>query len=158
MPGNWRTYLAGTSYLRLREFPASRLVITAVLIGPETAVALVQLRHPAIFRPMPLKPGDSPRYIRHLRRCHYILGFSAKTVAILGTRAGRISGSPDACHRASRHLPDLTNVRLSIASTCEALHMEIEEPFNSRIETPSVKGEKKSVRNENDLQLIVHLL
>lgn len=63
---NWSTYLAGSSYLWLREFPASRLVITAVVIGPEMAVALVQLRRPAIFRPMPLKPGDSPRYIRYL--------------------------------------------------------------------------------------------
>lgn len=61
--GNWSTYLAGSSYLGLREFPASRLVITALVIGPET-VSLVQLRRLAIFRPMPLKPGDSPRYIR----------------------------------------------------------------------------------------------
>lgn len=35
------------------------------------AVALVQLRRPAIFRPMPLKLGDSPRYIRYLPRPLY---------------------------------------------------------------------------------------
>lgn len=39
---------------------SSRLVITVVVIGPETAVALVQLRSPAIFRPVPLKPGGFP--------------------------------------------------------------------------------------------------
>jgi len=111
VPGNWSTYLAGSSYLRLREFPASRLVITAVVIGPETAVALVQLRRPAIFRPMPLKPGDSPRYIRHLHRRRYMSGFSAKTAVILGTLADRMSGSPIARHCASRHLPDPINVR-----------------------------------------------
>lgn len=64
----WNIYLAGSSYLR--EFSwASRLVITVVVIGPETAVALVQLWSPAIFRPVPLKSGrDFPRHIRHLLR------------------------------------------------------------------------------------------
>jgi len=45
---NWSTsLLAGSSYLGLRGLPAGRLVITVPVIGPETAVALVQLPWPA---------------------------------------------------------------------------------------------------------------
>ncbi|RLU24404.1 hypothetical protein DMN91_002493 [Ooceraea biroi] len=82
----WSTYLAGSSYLGFRGFAASRLVITVVVIGPETAVALVQLPCPAIFRPVLLKPGDSLRHIRHLPRPRALCScFSAKTVNVLGT-------------------------------------------------------------------------
>lgn len=88
----------------------SRLVITAVVIGPETAVALVQLRRLAILRPMPLKPGDSPRYIRHLHRRRYIPSFPQKRRPS-SELAGRMSGSQNARHRASRYFLDPTNVK-----------------------------------------------
>lgn len=59
--------------------PAVCLVITVVVIGPETAAALVQLRHPCnLPAKLALKPGDFPRHIRHLHRRRYILGFLHK--------------------------------------------------------------------------------
>lgn len=67
--GSWCVYIfAGSSYLWLREFPAGRLVITVVVIGPETGGRARPITASAIFRPVPLKPGDTPRHIRHLHR------------------------------------------------------------------------------------------
>lgn len=95
----WNIYLAGSC---LREFSwASRLVITVVVIGPETAVALVQLRSPAIFRPVPLKSGrDFPRHIRHLLR---------RLLRKNGDHPRNSPGGRPARHCASWYLPDLTD-------------------------------------------------
>lgn len=83
-----RIYLADSSYLQLREFPASspsRHNRGGYWTGNGGRARPITA--PAIFRPAPLKPGDSPRHIGHLlHRRPALYRLSAKTVTILGTR------------------------------------------------------------------------
>lgn len=135
-------YISCLLFLSPASRVPSRLVITAVVIGPET-VALVQLRRLAILRPMPLKPGDSPRYIRHLHRRRYIPGFSAKTTAILGTR------------RADVRLAERSPSRFTAFPRSDQRQVyrwwEAHTTFSSDREMEFVWAKKKSAHSKNNI-------
>lgn len=112
---------------RLFLSPASRvsnqprLVITVVVIGPETAVALVQLRCPCNLPANGVKTGGFPAAHKALTPRALYSRLSPQKRRLSSELAWRTSGSSGARHCASRYLPDSTDAGgLSMRSSCNA--------------------------------------
>lgn len=67
-----------------------------------------------------------------------------------------MSGSPGACHRASRHSPDLTNVGFIDGEHMAMLYSWRRKDLSIERRKVFARSRKKSIRSENNLQSAVY--